>query len=49
MRLNISVHDSLAVAEVERLEELEDIVANVVVIEFRIERAEVGVVDIFED
>lgn len=48
MRLHISMHDALAVTEVECLEEFEDVVSHVQVVELGIERAEVGVVDIFE-
>lgn len=49
VRLDISVHDALAVAEIQRLQQLENIVANVVVNETRVELAEVGIVDVFED
>jgi len=47
--LDVAVHDALAVAEVEGLEELVDVVAHVVVLEFGVEGAEVGVVDVLED
>lgn len=49
MRLHISMHDALAVAVVEGLEEFEDVVPHVEVVELRIERPEIGVVDVFED
>lgn len=49
MRLNISVHDTLGVAEVEGFEEFKDVVSDVKVCEFRVEDLEVGVVDVFED
>lgn len=49
MRLHISVHDALAVTEVERFEEFVDVEPHVQVVELGIERPEVGVVDIFED
>lgn len=49
VRLDITVHDALAVAEVEGLEQLEDVISHIVVLELGIEAAEVGVVDVFED
>ncbi len=49
MRLHIAVHDALAVAEVQRLEELEDVVPHVDVVELGVQRAEVRVVDVLED
>lgn len=49
VRLDISVHDALAVTEIERLEELVDIEANIIVGEARIECPEVGVVDSLKD
>lgn len=49
VRLHISVHDALAVAEVESLEQLEDVEADVEVGELGVEAPEVGVVDVFED
>lgn len=48
VRLDIPVHDALAVAEVERLEQLVDVEAHVVVGELGVQAAEVGVVDGFE-
>jgi PP-loop superfamily ATP-utilizing enzyme len=49
MRLHISVHDALAVTEIQRLEELENVVPNVEVVELRVQAPEVGVIDILED
>lgn len=49
VRLDISVHDALAVTEVERLEQLVDIEANIVVGEARVECPEIGVVDSLKD
>ena len=49
VRLDVAVHDALAVAEVEGLEELEDVVSDIDVVEFGIQAAEVGVVDVLED
>ena len=49
MRLHIAVHNALAVAEVEGLEELEDVVPHVDVVEFGVEAPEVGIVDVLED
>lgn len=49
MRLHISVHDSLAVAEVESLEQLKDVVTNIDVVELGVQASEIGVVDMLED
>lgn len=49
MRLHISVHDALAVTEIQRLQELEDVVTHIEVVEFGIEAAEVGIVDVLEN
>lgn len=49
MRFHVAVHDALAVAVVEGLEELEDVVSDVEVVELGVEAAEVGVVDVLED
>ena len=47
--LDVAVHDALGVAEVEGFEEFVDVEADVEVVEFGVEGAEVGVVDVFED
>ncbi len=49
MRFHVSVHDTLAVAVVESLKKFVDVVADINVVELRVEIAKVGVVDIFED
>lgn len=49
MRLHVSVHNALAVAEVERLEQLKNVKPHVQVVELGVQTAEVGVVDILED
>lgn len=49
VRFHIAVHDALAVTEIQSLEELENVIADIKVVEFGIEAAEVGVVHIFED
>ncbi len=49
MRFDVAVHDALAVAVVEGLEQLEDVEADIDVVELGVEGAEVGVVDVFED
>jgi hypothetical protein len=49
MRLDITVHDAFAVAVIEGLEQLQNVVAHVVVLELGVQTPEVGVVDIFED
>lgn len=49
MRLDITVHDSFAVAEVQSLEQLEDVVSYVVVLELGVQTPEVSVVDVLED
>ena len=49
MRFHVSVHDALAVAVVEGLQELVDVVAHIDVVELGVKAAEVGVVDVLED
>ena len=49
MRLDIPVHDTFAVAEIQSLQQLEDVVADIIVDKSWIESAEIGVVDILED
>mmetsp|Transcript_51395 Transcript_51395/g.111835 ORF Transcript_51395/g.111835 Transcript_51395/m.111835 type:complete len:285 (-) Transcript_51395:240-1094(-) len=49
VRLHVAVHDAVGMAVLERLEQLVDVVAHVVVCERGVERAEVGVVDVLED
>ena len=46
--LDVPMHDSLAMAEVERFEKFVDVVSNVIVDEFWVETSEIGIVDIFE-
>ena len=48
MRLDVAVHDAFAVAEVQCFEQLVDVVAHVVILEFGVERSEVDVVHVFE-
>lgn len=47
--LDIAMHDTLAVAEVERLQQLEDIVADIIVGKAGVQSPEVGVIDSLED
>ena len=49
VRLDISVHNALAVAEIESLQQLKNVVPDIVVDESRIQRPEVCVVDVLED
>ena len=49
MRLHVTVHDALAVAVVECLEEFVDVVAHIDVVELGVKAAEVGVVDVLKD
>lgn len=49
MGLNIAMHNAARMAKVERFQQLEDVVADVKVGEFRIEYLEVVVVDVLED
>lgn len=49
MRFDVSVHDSLAVAVVQSLEQLQDVESHVKVVELRVQASEVGVVDILEN
>jgi len=48
VRLDIAVHDALAMAIVEGLEQFENVESHVKVLELGVEAPEVGVVDIFE-
>lgn len=49
MRFDVSVHDALAVAEIESFEKLEDVVAYINVVELGVEAPEVRVVHVLED
>lgn len=49
MRLDVTVHDALAVAKVQGLEQLQDVEADIDVGEFGIQRPEIGVVDALKD
>lgn len=49
MRLYVPMHDSLAVAEVEALEQLVDVVSNIDVVELGVEAPEIGIVDVLKD
>jgi len=49
MGLDISVHNALAVAEVQRFEKLKNVVPDINVVELWIQAPKVGVVDILED
>lgn len=49
MRLDITVHDSLAVAEIEGLEELEDVESDINIVELGVQASEIGVVDMLKD
>lgn len=49
MRLHIAVHDALAVAEIQRLEELGNVEPNIEIVELRVQASEVGIVHELED
>lgn len=49
MWLDISVHDTLAVTEIEGLEELIYVISDIVILELGIERSEIGIVDMLKD
>jgi hypothetical protein len=49
VRLHVTMHDALAVAEIQSLQELVDVEPNVEIIELRIEAPKIRVVDVFED
>lgn len=49
VRFHIAVHDALAVTEIQSLQELKYVVADIEVVEFGVEAAEIGVVDVFEN
>lgn len=46
--LDIPMHDALAVTEIQRLQQLVDVIPHVIVNEPGIQRAEIGVVDVLE-
>jgi hypothetical protein len=49
MRLDITMHDAFAVAVVESLEQLVNVVPHIVVLELGVQTPEVEVVDVLED
>lgn len=49
MRLDIPMHDPLAMTKVQCLEQLIDVIPDVVVLEFGVQRAEIGVINVLED
>lgn len=49
MRLNITVHYALAVAEIKGLQKLKDVESDVDVVELGVQASEVRVVDMLED
>ena len=49
MRLDITVHNSLAVTEIEGLQELEDVESDINIVELGVQASEIGVVDMLKD
>lgn len=49
MWLNIAVHDPLAMAEIEGLEELKDVESDINIVELGVQASEIGVVDMLKD
>lgn len=49
MRLHVSVHDALAVAEIKGLEQLENVESDINVVELGVQAPEVGIVDMLKD
>lgn len=49
VRFHIAVHNALAVTEIQSFQELENVVADIEVVELGVKAAEVGVVDVFEN
>lgn len=49
VRFHVAVHNALAVTKVQSLQKLEYVVADVEIVEFGVEAAEVGVVDVFKN
>lgn len=47
--LHISMHNSLAVAEIQSLQKLVDIETNIIVGETRVKRPEIGIVNVFKN
>lgn len=48
MRFDVSMHDTLTVAEIQRLEQFKDVVSHVVVDESRVECSKICVVHVLE-
>ena len=49
MRLDIPMHDALAVAIIQCLQQLVDVIPHIHVLEFGVQGAKVGIIDVFED
>lgn len=49
MRLHISVHNTLAVAKVQRFEQLQNVEPHIEVVELGVQAPKVGVIDVLED
>lgn len=47
--LHISVHDSIGMAEVQSFQQLEDVVADIIIGQSWVQRFEICVVDVFEN
>jgi hypothetical protein len=48
MRLYVSMHDSLAMAVIQALEQLVDVVSNIDVVELGVKAPEIGIIDVLE-
>ena len=49
MRLHVSVHDTLAVAEVQGLQQLQNVEPHIEVVELGVQAPKVGVIDVLKD
>lgn len=49
VRLHITVHNALAVAEIQSLEQFKNVKSDIEVVELGVQASEVSVVDVFED
>ncbi len=49
VRLHVSVHYALTMAEIQGLQELENVESNVIVDKSRVKGSEIGIVDVLED
>lgn len=49
MGFDITMHDSIGMTVIKRLEQFKDVIADIIVGEGRVQHFEVGIVDVFKD